>query len=49
MVREKEKRGLKDTVDTNQAEGDVINLKNVLGSDTLFPVQKFLLLILVIK
>lgn len=37
MVREKEKRGLKDTVDTNQAGGDVINLKNhLLGSDVLF-------------
>lgn len=37
MVREKEKRGLKDTVDTNQAEGDVINLqKKLLGPDVLF-------------
>lgn len=37
MVREKKKRGLKDTVDTNQAEGDVINLqKKLLGADVLF-------------
>lgn len=37
MVREKEKRRLKDTVDTNQAGGDVINLKkNLIVSDVLF-------------
>lgn len=36
MVREKEKRRLKDTVDTNQAGEDVINLKNLIVSDVLF-------------
>lgn len=37
MAREKEKKGLKDTVDTNQAVRIAVNLKeNLLGSKVLF-------------
>lgn len=47
---EKQKRVLKDTIDIEQIEGNIINLKkNFLGSDVPFQFRNSFFTILVIK